>query len=324
MNILSSIKANHLKELKEFENFFGNILKTDHILIKHITNLVLRRKGKLIRPLLVILSAKLIDKPNKKTIIGASLVELIHTATLVHDDVVDNSNLRRNFFSIKALWHSKVAVLYGDYLLAKGLLLSVENNFFDLLEISSKAVKKMIEGELLQFKKSRRVEYTKMDYYKIIESKTASLMAVACQIGGKSVYASKEQSNILYEFGRMIGIIFQIKDDILDIEANSKTGKTKANDIIENKITLPLILALEIASKKEKRLIFSILQKKNKSIKDIKKITKFIIEKNGINNAYKILEEYKRKSLNLLKKFDDNVARKDLINLINFISQRNY
>ncbi len=324
MSELDIIKKPVESELKEFEKYFSNILKNDHTIIKHITNLILRKKGKQIRPLLVLLSAKLTGEITEKTYVGAALIELLHTATLVHDDVVDNSDMRRGFFSIKALWHSKIAVLFGDYLLAKGLLISVDTGNFDLLQISSDAVKKMIEGELQQLKRSRNIGANEQDYFKIIENKTATLIAAACAIGAKSATDDTEKINRLHEIGKMIGISFQIKDDLLDLEKDSKSGKTKANDIMENKITLPVIMALNEADQKERREILKVFHKKNKSLKDIQKIIKFINDKNGIKNAYKILEDYKLKSIELLDYFDDNEAKDALIKLIDFITKRNF
>ncbi len=324
MGELDIIRKPVKKELIEFEKYFSSTLKSDHSVIKHITNLILRKKGKQIRPLLVLLTSKMLGEVNKRSYVGASLVELLHTATLVHDDVVDNSDMRRSFFSIKALWHSKIAVLFGDYLLAKGLLISVETNNYDLLEISSNAVKQMIEGELQQLRRSRNFGYEEQDYYQIIDNKTAALLSAACAIGAKSVTDNEQTIEKMREFGRYIGISFQIKDDLLDLEKNSKTGKTKANDIIENKFTLPIIIALKNADRSERRDILKLFHKKKKTLRDIEKIIKFINDKNGIKTAYQILEQYKEKSKKILDYFDDNEAKQSLLKLIDFITNRNF
>ncbi len=321
---LQEIRKPVKEELKEFNKYFNKILSSNHELIKFITNIFIRQKGKQIRPLLVFLSAKINGEINEKTYTGAALVELLHTATLVHDDVVDNSELRRNTFSIKALWKAKIAVLFGDYLLAKGLLTSVEKGAMDLLELTSEAVEKMVEGELKQLKRSRLVNIDINEYFEIIESKTASLMAAACAIGAKSTTNDKDKVLIMKELGRNIGICFQIKDDILDIEKSAKSGKQKANDIIESKITLPLILALEQSNSKEKRSILKLLHKKEKKYQEINEIIKFIVNKNGIKLAYDVLNEYKNKSLAILNQYPESPALISLQKLIDFITVRNF
>ncbi len=321
---LQEIREPVKEELKEFNKYFNQILSSNHELIKFITNIFIRKKGKQIRPLLVFLSAKINGEINEKTYTGAALVELLHTATLVHDDVVDNSELRRNTFSIKALWKSKIAVLFGDYLLAKGLLTSVEKGAMDLLQLTSEAVEKMVEGELKQLKRSRLVNINIDEYFEIIEAKTASLMAAACAIGAKSSTEDTSKVLIMKELGKNIGICFQIKDDILDIEKSANSGKQKANDIIESKITLPLILALDQSSSREKKDVLKLLHKKEKKYQEINEIIKFIVNKNGIKLAYDVLNEYKSKSLEILNKYPESPALISLQKLIDFITVRNF
>ncbi len=320
---LDTIRRPVKEELKEFEKIFEQTLKSEHKLLKFIVNYILRRKGKQIRPLFVLLIAKLNGKINHKTYLGATLIELLHSATLIHDDVVDNSELRRGFFSLKAIWGNKVAVLVGDYLLSKGLLLSIENNITDLLEIVSQAVKEMAEGELLQLKKSRLLDVSENDYYEIIKKKTAMLIAASGSIGAKSVNAPDDVVNLMKEFGSNIGMAFQIKDDILDIEKSSKTGKGFGNDIREKKITLPLIKSLQKASNKEKRLIINKLSKKKKTENDVKAIIDFIYEKDGINEAQKELEKFIDRSYKILDMYEDSEVKRALVDFINFNINRN-
>jgi len=273
------------------------------------------------RPILVLHCAKLFGEVNENTYRGASLVELLHTATLVHDDVVDESNMRRGFFSINALWKNKVAVLVGDYLLSKGLLLSLKNKDFKSLEILSSAVEQMSEGELLQMEKARKLDITEEIYFDIITKKTASLIASCCGIGAYSTYQNDDVLNDVMSMGRAIGIAFQIKDDLFDYGDN-KVGKPTGIDIIEKKMTLPLIYALNSSTKKERRFIQRILQKDKKTKLEIKEVISFVEGKGGIDYAQTRMLEYKQKSIDILEKIPTKASTSYLLALINFVIER--
>ncbi len=318
MKKLNKIKEPVKNELKQFNEFFDNTLKSEHTLIKFITNFILRRKGKQIRPLFVLLIAKLNGTITEKTYVGATLIELLHSATLIHDDIVDNSELRRGFFALKSIWGNKIAVLIGDYLLSKGLTISLEYNAEDLLRIVAQAVKEMAEGELLQAKKSRLMNFDEEDYYEIIRKKTAMLISASAAIGAKSVGADQEIVKKMKDFGTYIGMAFQIKDDLLDIQENAKTGKSFGNDIRDKKITLPLIKSIQNATKKDKRLIIKTLNKKNKTQKDIQQIINFIDKYNGLEYANKKILEFKDKAVQILKNYPDSQIKKALFDFIEF------
>ena len=250
--IVEKIKAPVAAEMKLFEEKFKASMKSDVALLDKITNYIVKRKGKQMRPLFVFLSAKACGEINEATFTAASLIELLHTATLVHDDVVDDANERRGFFSINALWKNKIAVLVGDFLLSKGLLLTTENGQFELLKIVSKAVQQMSEGELLQMEKARRLDIDEEIYYQVIKQKTASLVASCCASGAQSVNAAPAIVESMYQFGINVGMAFQIKDDIFDFGSSSAIGKPTGIDIKERKMTLPLIYTLNKVSKKDK------------------------------------------------------------------------
>ena len=323
MSKLNSIKKPVQEELKAFNTTFDKSISTKVPLLNLVTKYVLKQKGKQIRPLLVFLSAKLINTPNNSTVIGASLIELLHTATLIHDDVVDSANERRGFLSINALWRSKVAVLLGDYMLSKGLLLSIRNNEFELLRIVSEAVEEMSEGELLQIQKSRKLSASESDYFEIIRKKTASLLASCTKVGAASVSNDAEIISKMHDFGLNLGLAFQIKDDLFDYETNSSTGKPKGNDIQEKKLTLPLIKALETASKSDGKKIKKLLLNKKKSNKDIQHIISFVKEQNGVELAKNIMQDYYSKSQTILNSFPDSEAKTALIELSKYIIERN-
>lgn len=322
MKTTSEIKSVINDELKDFNKEFSKSMKSNISLLNIVTNYLLKRKGKQIRPVLVFLSAKLIGKPGKSTQVAASLIELLHTATLVHDDVVDDANERRGFLSINALWKSKVAVLLGDYLLAKGLLLSVENKEYDILEITSEAVREMSEGELLQIQKTRKLNITEEEYFNIITKKTATLLAACTASGARSVTTDVELIQKMKDFGLNLGIAFQIKDDLFDYEKGSVTGKPKGNDIKEKKLTLPLIHALENAEKKKKKYILKLISKKSSNRNTYNEIFEFVHQENGVSYAVKKMTEYKNKSLAILSEFPDNEIRATLENLVNYIVDR--
>ena len=266
---VKEIKAPVAKEMAEFELKFRSSMKSSVSLLDKITNYIIKRKGKQMRPLFVFLSAKICGEMNDSTYRAASLIELLHTATLVHDDVVDDSNERRGFFSINALWKNKIAVLVGDFLLSKGLLLSIENKDYQLLGIVSDAVREMSEGELLQIEKARKLDITEDIYFEIIRKKTATLIAACCAMGAQSVKAAKKDVAKMRKFGELIGMAFQIKDDLFDY-GEEKIGKPTGIDIKEQKMTLPLIYTINNVSEKEKRWLINSIKNHNKDKKRVK------------------------------------------------------
>lgn len=297
-------------------------MKSKVAILELITRYILRQKSKKIRPLLVILSAKLCGKIDDRTYRGANLVELLHTATLVHDDVVDSAEERRGFPSINAIWKNKVAVLMGDYLLARGLMLAVEGNDFDFLRVITSTVKRMSEGELLQISKTRRLNNNYDTYLRIISDKTASLISTCCEIGARSVTEDTNKINALVQYGENLGIAFQIIDDILDYIGKKKLfGKPLGGDIREKKLTLPLIYALENSTKTEKSEILNLI-KKAKNQDDVKKVIDFVISKKGIEYSYKIAKEYATKAKDNLNIFSDSVVKTHLFDIVDFVIER--
>ena len=280
---IEKIKRPVVAELEVFDQQFKQTLKSDVLLLNLITRYVLKTKGKQIRPMLVLLSAKLFGEIGQKTYTAASLVELLHTASLVHDDVVDDANERRGAFSVYALWKSKTAVLFGDYLLARGLMVSVDNHAYDLLRIVSVAVKEMCEGELLQLQHSRRQDITQEAYFDVIHKKTAALISACTEAGAQSGGATGEQVEQMRQFGVYLGLIFQIKDDLFDYQPRTVTGKPAGNDIKEKKFTLPLIYALQQAERKEKKQIISLINSSANNSQKLKTITQFVEEKGGLD-----------------------------------------
>jgi octaprenyl-diphosphate synthase len=270
----------------------------------------------------VFLSAKLNGTPTDSTYTAASLIELLHTATLIHDDVVDEAYERRGFFSINAIWKSKIAVLMGDYLLAKGLLLSVDNKAYDLLEIVSEAVREMSEGELLQIQRSRTMNITKDQYFEIIRKKTATLISSCTASGAKSVGCSDEVVANMKTFGEYVGLAFQIKDDLFDYQPKGLIGKPTGNDIKEKKITLPLIFALENSSSSERKKILKIISKNNTNSEKVKNVVEFVNAKGGLEYASKEMYEYKNKALDILSLYPDSIVKKAMIDLVNYTIER--
>lgn len=318
---LAYIKSPIENELKIFEDKFKDSVKSKVPLLDTIMNYIVKRKGKQMRPLLVLHCAKLFGEVNESTYRGAALVELLHTATLVHDDVVDESNMRRGFFSINALWKNKVAVLVGDYLLSKGLLLSLKNKDFKALEILSSAVEQMSEGELLQMEKARKLDITEEVYFDIITKKTASLLASCCGIGASSTGVSEEVLEDVIAMGEAVGIAFQIKDDLFDYGDN-KIGKPTGIDIIEKKMTLPLIYALNVADKGERRKIIKIIKNSKKSKADIQEVIQFVKIKGGIEYAQTRMLEYKKKAEDLLNSIPTESSTEYLKALIDYVIER--
>jgi len=292
MSALTGIKKPVEIEMAEFELYFSKTMRSDIPLLNIILNYILRRKGKQMRPLLVFLTARLNGEIAESTYIAATCIELLHTASLVHDDVVDDAHERRGALSINALWNSKIAVLLGDYLLSTGMHICVEKSRYDMLEIISEAVKSMSEGELLQLQKARKLNIKEEDYYKIIISKTAALLAACAACGAKSVSEDTETIQLMKDFGENIGIAFQIRDDILDYEGTGLTGKTAGNDIKEKKITLPLIHALEQSANSKKRHILNIVKNKKKTKAEINEVISFVMDYGGLEYAELKMNQY--------------------------------
>ncbi|MCL5029736.1 MAG: polyprenyl synthetase family protein [Bacteroidetes bacterium] len=321
-NKLSDISLPIKSELEIFEDLFKQTLKSNVLLVDLIARYLIRQKGKKVRPLLVLLSAKVAGGVNERTYRGAVLVELLHTATLVHDDVVDNADKRRGFWSINKVFKNKVAVLMGDYLLSKGLMIAVKGKDYDFLDVITNTVKRMSEGELLQIRKTRKLDIDEATYFQIISDKTASLLETCCQIGALSTSSDKDYHEAMRKFGEYIGIAFQIRDDILDYEGNSTTiGKPVAGDIKEKKITLPLIYSLNQVPKHEaaqiKKLIKNIDHKEN-----VKEIIEFVRRNNGINYSFETAQNYSRKAKEMLSIFPDSQSKIALEALVDFVIDR--
>ena len=309
-------------EMALFEKKFKAAMKSDVALLDRITHYIIKRKGKQLRPLFVFLSAKMLGSVNEGTYIAASLIELLHTATLVHDDVVDDASERRGFLSINALWKNKIAVLVGDFLLSQGLLLTTSKNRIDLLHIVSKAVKSMSEGELLQMEKSRKMDITEAIYYKIIEQKTASLVAACCGTGACSVTKDQKTIETMEKVGTNVGMAFQIKDDIFDYGFSNNIGKPTGIDIKERKLTLPLIYIMNKVNKKDKKLIINTIKKEKQDPQKIKQIISMVINQGGIDYAEKKMHYYKNLALNDLDSLPNSPSKEAFIGLINYSINR--
>ncbi len=322
INTLSDIIHSVDKELKEFNAVFKKSLKSNVGIVDLVTKYILKQKGKKIRPLLVLLSSKISGGITERSYRGAGLVELLHTATLVHDDVVDNADTRRNFPSINAIWKNKIAVLMGDYLLAKGLMLAVEYEDHDFLKVITNTVKRMSEGELLQIRKTRKLNNDEATYFRIISDKTASLLSTCCEIGAMAATNDENKIKAMHEFGEYLGIAFQIRDDILDfIGKSSILGKPLAGDIRERKLTLPLIYALSKAEKDESKSILNLIKNGGKNL-DVDAVIEFVKKYDGISYAEEKANEYARKALNCLNIFEDSTAKHSLSGLVHFVVER--
>jgi len=325
MKITAQIKEPIREEMELFEQKFRNSMSSKVALLNRITYYIVNRKGKQMRPMFVFLVAKMLSddsKVSERTYRGASVIELIHTATLVHDDVVDDSNKRRGFFSINALWKNKIAVLVGDYLLSKGLLLSIDNGDFDLLRIISVAVREMSEGELLQIEKARRLDIVEEVYYEIIRQKTATLIAACCAMGACSV--QPEQPELIEKmrlFGEYIGMAFQIKDDLFDYTEDA-IGKPTGIDIKEQKMTLPLIYVLNTCTEKEKQWLINSVKKYNKDKKRVKEVIAFVKTHNGLEYATAKMKEFQQKALNILNDFPTSPYKEALTLMVNYVIDR--
>lgn len=318
---LEDIKAPIAKEMNDFEQKFRSSMKTRVLLLDKIMNYIVKRKGKQMRPMFVFLSAGTCGGITESTYRGAALIELLHTATLVHDDVVDNANYRRGFLSINALWKNKVAVLVGDFLLSRGLILSVENRDYELLKIVTDAVKEMSEGELLQMEKARNMSMSEEVYYEIIRQKTASLIASCCAVGAASSGGANGTVERMKTFGEKIGMAFQIKDDLLDY-SDEAIGKPRGNDIRERKVTLPLIHALSKATWLEKQRVMRVVKSADKKPRQVNEVIAFARDNGGIAYAKQKMKQFFDEALELLGTFEDTVYKESLSGLVQFTIQR--
>lgn len=322
MNTIKEIKKPIQQEMLLFEKKFKDSLNSKVPLLDKILHYIVKRKGKQMRPMFVFLSGKLFGEINESSFRAASLIELLHTATLVHDDVIDDANMRRGFFSINALWKNKIAVLVGDYLLSKGLLMSLENEEYDLLQIVSKAVKEMSEGELLQIEKARKLDIEEDVYFEIIRQKTATLIAACCACGAVTAKQDKETVERMRKFGELIGIAFQMKDDLFDYYNEDVIGKPTGIDIKEQKMTLPLIYTLRNCDRKQKKFIIQTVKNHNTNSERVSKVLEIVKKSGGINYTVEKMKTYQEEALCLLKTFDDNESRKSLELLVNFVIER--
>jgi octaprenyl-diphosphate synthase len=319
---LENIQQPIAREMEAFEDYFKAAMRSENMLLDKITHYIIKRKGKQMRPMFVFLSSKVCGDVTPATFTAASLIELLHTATLVHDDVVDVANTRRGFFSINALWKNKIAVLVGDYLLSRGLLMSVDKGEFQLLRIVSNAVKEMSEGELLQQEKSRLLNITEEVYYDIIRQKTASLIAACCESGASAAGASEENVKRMYEFGLNVGLAFQIKDDLLDYGFGEKIGKPIGIDIKERKLTLPLIVAMRNAQTDERRELMSIIKKHNTDGVKVKHLVSRVIALGGIDYAADKMNHFRDCALQALTHFPESPSKESLTELVHYTINR--
>lgn len=322
MALLDEIRPVISKELDEFEVRFRQSMKSSVPLLDKITYYLIKRRGKQLRPMLVFFSAGMHGNINDSTYRAAALIELLHTATLVHDDVVDDAYRRRGFFSINAIWKNKVAVLVGDYLLSRGLLLAVKNKEFALLERVSAAVQKMSEGELLQIEKTRKLDIKEEEYFEIIQCKTASLVAACCACGGISAGLTDGSVDKMWDMGEALGMAFQIKDDLLDYAFGTDIGKPVGGDIKEKKISLPLIYALQQSSYSEKKQVINAIKNQSEKAETVNKVFKFVKEKGGLEYANKKMIEFREKSRNMVKELPDSEYKKAFESLITFVTER--
>jgi len=323
LKIVEQIKQPIAFEMELFEQKFLVSMSSKVALLNRITHYIVNRKGKQMRPMFVFLVSKMVanGEVSDRTYRGASVIELIHTATLVHDDVVDDSNRRRGFFSINALWKNKIAVLVGDYLLSKGLLFCIDNNDFDLLKIISIAVREMSEGELLQIEKSRKLDITEDVYYDIIRQKTATLIAACCSLGAASVKPDSSDVETMRKFGELIGMAFQIKDDLFDY-GDTQIGKPTGIDIKEQKMTLPLIHVLNNCSTKEKNWIINSIKKHNRDKKRVKDVIAFVKQQGGLDYAINKMKAFQSEALIMLQHYPDSEYRRSLELMVNYVIER--
>lgn len=319
---LNEIQKPIAQELEIFEDKFKESMRSSVPLLDRITHYIVKRKGKQMRPMFVFFSAGLCGGINEATHRGAALVELLHTATLVHDDVVDNANVRRSFFSVNALWKNKIAVLVGDFLLAKGMQLSLKNDDFGMLRIVSDAVQQIIEGELLQLEKARHMDIEEAVYFEVIRQKTASLIASCCACGAAAAGAESATITLMHKFGEKVGIAFQIKDDLFDFGIDD-VGKPLGNDIKEKKLTLPLIYALKQTGRSQKRHIINLVKNHSENHQKVKEVIDFVKTSGGMEYATAKMLAYQQEAFDILASFPDNVYQKGLEQLVKYTTERN-
>lgn len=318
---ISSIQAPIAEPMKAFEGKFRQFMKTKVMLLDTIMNYIVQRKGKQMRPMFVFLTAGCVGEINEKTYRGAALIELLHTATLVHDDVVDESDYRRGFFSINAIWKNKIAVLVGDYLLSKGLLLSIDHKDFDLLSSVSTAVREMAEGELLQIEKARKLDITEDIYFDIIRKKTATLIAACCAVGVQSTNADEKYVQLATDFGEKVGIAFQIKDDLFDY-GDAEIGKPLGIDIKEKKMTLPLIYALQNTDRSTRKSIINTIKHDSENPKKVREVIEFVKSTGGLQYATERMHGFAEEARQILTEFPDSIYRTSLGNLLAYTIER--
>ncbi|MDY3364151.1 polyprenyl synthetase family protein [Riemerella anatipestifer] len=323
-NIVEEIKRPIGAEMKLFEQKFYESMQSKVPLLDKVTRFIVTTKGKQMRPMFVFLCAKLVGDVNEKTYRGASMIELIHTATLVHDDVVDESFKRRNFFSINALWKNKIAVLVGDYLLSKSVLLSTDNKDFDLLSVISTTIREMSEGELLQLEKARKLDITEEVYYEIIRQKTATLIAACCEIGVLSNGVDEIMAKKMRDFGTYTGMAFQIKDDLFDYLSKNIIGKPVGIDIKEQKMTLPLIYTLKNANEKDRKYYFDTIKRYNHNPKRVKELIDFVKHSGGLDYAIGIMKDFQQKAKDILEDFPDSEAKTSLNLMLDYVIERKF
>lgn len=324
MNIVEEIKRPINEEMKLFEQKFYESMQSKVPLLDKVTRFIVTTKGKQMRPMFVFLCAKLVGEVTEKTYRGASMIELIHTATLVHDDVVDESFKRRNFFSINALWKNKIAVLVGDYLLSKSVLLSTDHKDYDLLGVISRTIREMSEGELLQLEKARKLDITEDVYYEIIRQKTATLIAACCEIGVLSNNADEVLAKKMMNFGTYTGMAFQIKDDLFDYLSSNVIGKPVGIDIKEQKMTLPLIYTLKSATEKDRKYYFNTIKRYNNDPKRVKELIEFVKSSGGMDYAVKEMKNFQQKAKDILNEFPDSEPKKSLLLMLDYVIERKF
>jgi len=323
-NIVEEIKKPINEEMKLFEQKFYESMQSRVPLLDKVTRFIVTTKGKQMRPMFVFLTAQLVGNVNEKTFRGASMIELIHTATLVHDDVVDESFKRRNFFSINALWKNKIAVLVGDYLLSKSVLLSTDNKDFDLLAVISRTIREMSEGELLQLEKARKLDITEDVYYEIIRQKTATLIAACCEVGVLSNGVDEVLAKKMQDFGTYTGMAFQIKDDLFDYLSKNIIGKPVGIDIKEQKMTLPLIHTLKTANEADRKYYFNTIKRYNNDQKRVKELIEFVKKSGGLDYAIGVMKDFQQKAKNILSEFPDSDAKHSLNLMLDYVIERKF
>lgn len=321
-NIVEEIKKPINSEMKLFEQKFYESMQSKVPLLDKVTRFIVTTKGKQMRPMFIFLCAKLLGEVNEKTYRGASMIELIHTATLVHDDVVDESFKRRNFFSINALWKNKIAVLVGDYLLSKSVLLSTDNKDYDLLSVISRTIREMSEGELLQLEKARKLDITEEVYYEIIRQKTATLISACCEIGVLSNNSDEISAKKMRDFGTYTGMAFQIKDDLFDYLSSNVIGKPVGIDIKEQKMTLPLIFTLKNCSENDREYYFKTIKNYNNDKKRVKELIDFVKKSGGLEYAIGVMKDFQQKAKNILNDFPDSQAKISLNLMLDYVIER--